>query len=176
MTQRQFYDWQTAGGGGDVLRLVEILERLEAAWCVISGLAVNHWAQEPITTADVDLVITSDKLESVVRALEEAGFQAERFNWSVNLKRQSGVSVQISTEAVYQSFPARSVAADVHGILMRVASMEDTLQGKLLAWRDAQRRPSKRQKDWLDITRLVEAHPELQAHLPVDVTRRLAEQ
>ena len=113
---------------------------------------MNHWAQEPITTADVELVITSDKLEPVVKALEAAGFQAERFEWSVNLKRQSGVSVQVSTEAVYQSFPARSVPADVHGILMRVARLEDTLQGKLLAWRDARRRPSKRQKDWLDIT------------------------
>lgn len=29
MTKRQFYDWQTAGGGGDVLLLVEILERAE---------------------------------------------------------------------------------------------------------------------------------------------------
>ena len=156
--------------------LVEILERAEVAWCVIGGLAVNHWAEEPIATADVDLVITTDKLEQVVRALEEAGFQSERFEWSVNLKRQSGVSVQISTAAFYQSFPSRSVAADVHGILLRVASLEDTLQGKLLAWRDTQRRPSKRQKDLLDITRMVEAHPRLQALLPADVARRLEQQ
>ena len=27
MTARQFYDWQTAGGGGDVSLLVETLER-----------------------------------------------------------------------------------------------------------------------------------------------------
>ena len=176
MTARQFYDWQTAGGGGDVMLLVNLLEREEAAWCVIGGLAVNHWAQEPIATADVDLVITSDKLGKVVRALEEAGFQSERFEWSVNLKRQSGVSVQISTEAVYQDFPARSVAADVHGILLRVASLEDTLQGKMLAWRDLRRRPSKRQKDLLDITRLVEAHPQLQALLPADLAKRLEQQ
>ena len=156
--------------------LVNLLEREEAAWCVIGGLAVNHWAQEPIATADVDLVITSDKLGKVVRALEEAGFQSEQFEWSVNLKRQSGVSVQINTEAVYQDFPARSVAADVHGILLRVASLEDTLQGKMLAWRDLRRRPSKRQKDLLDITRLVEAHPQLQALLPADLAKRLEQQ
>jgi hypothetical protein len=31
MTLRQFYGWQTAGGGGDVSLLVETLERLEIA-------------------------------------------------------------------------------------------------------------------------------------------------
>jgi hypothetical protein len=33
MTARQFYDWQTAGGGGDVSLLVETLERREIPWC-----------------------------------------------------------------------------------------------------------------------------------------------
>jgi hypothetical protein len=45
MTDRQFYDWQTAGGGGDALRLVEVLEHLEIPWCMIGGLAVNYWGQ-----------------------------------------------------------------------------------------------------------------------------------
>jgi hypothetical protein len=173
MTRRQFYDWQTAGGGGDVLLLVETLEREEIPWCVIGGLAVNHWAEEPMATADVDLVIATDRIEQAVHALENAGFRSRRFEWSINLKGRSAVTVQISTEAVYQGFPERATPADVHGILMRVASLEDTLTGKILAWRDAQRRPSKRQKDLLDITRLVEAHPELAAHLPPDVAERI---
>jgi hypothetical protein len=29
MTGRQFYDWQTAGGASDVLRLIEALERAD---------------------------------------------------------------------------------------------------------------------------------------------------
>ena len=84
MTKRQFYDWQTAGGGGDVLLLVETLERGEIPWCMIGGLAVNHWAEEPLATADVDVVIATDRVEQAVRALEEAGFQAKRFEWSIN--------------------------------------------------------------------------------------------
>lgn len=172
MTERQFYDWQTAGGGGDVLRLVEVLERLEIPWCMIGGLAVNHWAQEPLATADVDVVIAHQRVEQTVQALIDAGFQAKRFEWSINLKGQSRLSVQISTEDFYQEFPARSVSADVHGILMRVASLRDTLAGKIAAWSDVSRRPSKRQKDLLDIMRLVEAHPELK----VDLTRELLPQ
>ena len=169
MTDRQFYDWQTAGGGGDVLRLVEVLERLEIPWCMIDGLAVSHWAAEPLTTADVDVVIAHERVEQAVAALEVAGFQAKRFEWSINLKGSSRLSVQIRTEDFYQEFPSRSVSADVHGILMRVASLKDTLAGKIVAWSDKERRPSKRQKDLLDIMRLVESHPELKSELPPEL-------
>ncbi len=173
MTERQFYDWQTAGGGGDVLRLVEILERLEIPWCMIGGLAVNYWAEEPLATADVDIVVAVDRVDEAVTELVATGFQAKRFDWSVNLKGSSKVSMQISTDEMYREFPGRSVAADVHGILMRVASLKDTLAGKIVAWRDETGRPSKRQKDLLDIMRLVESHPELKADLPPELAADL---
>jgi len=175
MTQRQFYDWQTAGGGGDVMRLVQTLEQEEIPWCMIGGLAVNHWSTEPMATADVDVVISTEKVEQAVLSLEKAGFKSKRFEWSINLTGASSVSVQISTEAVYSGFPERSLPADVHGILMRVASLKDTLTGKLLAWQDKSRRPSKRQKDLMDITRLVETHPELLSSLPSEVAERIAQ-
>lgn len=173
MTERQFYDWQTAGGGGDVLLLVETLEREEISWCAIGGIAVNYWAKEPIATADVDIVIAPELIEKAVAALERAGFVSSRFEWTINLRGRSKVSFQISTEDIYRDFPTRSVPAEVHGILLRVAGPGDTLRGKILAWNDLRRRPSKRQKDLLDIMRLVEAHPELADRLPSDVSDRL---
>jgi hypothetical protein len=172
---RQFYDWQTAGGGGDVSLLVATLERLEIAWCMIGGLAVNHWAAEPMATADVDIVIASERIDEAVKALQAAGFKAKKFKWSVNLQGRSKVSVQISTEKVYQEFPGRSVPADIHGILMRVASLRDTLAGKLLAYRDKERRASKRQKDLTDIMRLVETHSKLKKLLAADVAKKIKE-
>src|SRR5471032_1937309 len=175
MTMRQFYDWQTAGGGGDVSLLVATLERLEIPWCMIGGLAVNHWAREPMATADVDVVIAAGKIDAAVKALRAAGFTAKKFNWSVNLKGRSKVSVQISTEDFYADFPARSKPADIHGILMRVASREDTLRGKIMAYQDPERRASKRQKDLLDIMRLVEAHPKLKKLLPADLAKKIKE-
>ncbi len=172
---RQFYDWQTAGGGGDVSLLVATLERLEIPWCMIGGLAVNHWAREPMATADVDVVIAAEKIAAAVKALRAAGFTAKKFKWSVNLTGKSKVSVQISTEDFYADFPTRSKPADIHGILMRVASREDTLRGKILAYQDPERRASKRQKDFLDIMRLVEAHPKLKKLLPADLAKKIKE-
>jgi hypothetical protein len=175
MTLRQFYDWQTAGGAGDVSTLVRVLEEYEVPWCMIGGLAVNHWANEPMATADVDLVIATERLDACLEALAAAGFTANTFEWSVNLKGRSTVSIQISTEDFYKSYPERAVPADVHGILMRVASLEDTMRGKLKAWSEPGRHPSKRQKDLTDIFRLVEAHPHLRQLLPESVLIRLDE-
>jgi hypothetical protein len=174
MTGRQFYDWQTAGGADDVMRMVDALERAELHWCAIGGIAVNHWATEPMVTRDVDFVVAVDEVERAVAALERAGFTAERHAWSINFRGHSQVSLQLSTENFYEEFPARAVAADVHGILLRVAALHDTLAGKVKAWRTPDRRPSKAIKDLGDIARLVEAHPQLAAALPPDVAQALA--
>ena len=159
MTPKKFFDWQTDGGADDVMRLVDCLERSSISWCAIGGIAVNHWAEEPMVTQDVDLVVAAESIDAAVKALEEAGFKSERFDWSINFKGSSKVSVQLSTEAFYREFPGKSIPADIHGILMRVASLEDTLQGKIKAWRDSRRRQSKKIKDLADIARLVESHP-----------------
>jgi hypothetical protein len=173
VTAKQFFDWQTSGGTDDVMRLVDCLERNDIPWCAIGGVAVNHWAEEPVVTQDVDFVVAAGDVDRAVEALCEAGFRAERHQWSVNFTGHSKVSGQLSTEEVYLSFPSRAVAADVHGILMRVASLEDTLAGKILAWRDSSRRQSKRIKDFADIARLVESHPKLWAGLPAELREQI---
>lgn len=173
MTGKQFFDWQTSGGTNDVMRLVDCLERADIAWCAIGGVAVNHWAAEPVVTQDVGFVVTTDAIERTVSLLEDAGFRSERFEWSVNFKGQSRVSIQLSTEEFYRDFPSRAVPADVHGILLRVASLDDTLQGKIRAWSDTNRRQSKRIKDLGDIARLIEAHPHLWDTLPDKLKQQL---
>lgn len=161
MTKKHFYNWQTGGGTDDVMEMVECLEKADIIWCAIGGIAVNHWAREPMVTQDVDIVVVTDSIEDAVKILEESGFKSERFEWSINFKGKSSVSIQISTESFYKDFPGRSVPADVHGILMRVASLEDTFKGKAEAWKDKTRRQSKKIKDLADIARLVESHPHL---------------
>ncbi|MEN6449530.1 MAG: nucleotidyl transferase AbiEii/AbiGii toxin family protein [Thermoguttaceae bacterium] len=126
-----------------------------------------------MVTQDVDLVVAADAIEQCVSLLEQAGFQSERFDWSINFKGRSKVLVQLSTEAFYRDFPWRAVAADVNGILLRVASLEDTLQGKIRVWSDPERRQSKRIKDLADIARLVETHPELWERLTDELRQQI---
>ena len=57
MSSAEFFDWQTGGGGGDLHRLAGAWRVAGIRWCVIGGLAVNHWAREPIVTRDADLVV-----------------------------------------------------------------------------------------------------------------------
>jgi hypothetical protein len=173
MTAKRFYDWQTAGGTDDVMRLVSCLERADIPWCAIGGGAVNHWASEPMVTQDVDFVVATDAIEKAIELLVSEGFASSRFEWSVNFKGSSKVSMQLSTEDFYQDFASRSVPVDVHGILLRVASLRDTLAGKIKAWSASERRQSKRIKNLGDISRLVESHPELWMDLPIDLQSQI---
>ncbi|MEI6808942.1 MAG: hypothetical protein WCN95_09470, partial [bacterium] len=101
------------------MRLVDCLERADVLWCAIGGVAVNHWAEQPMVTQDVDFVVASDSVQRTIALLEEAGFPSERFEWSVNFRGHSAVSIQLSTEDFYHEFPSRSVPADVHGVLCK---------------------------------------------------------
>jgi len=155
------------------MKLVDCLERADVTWCAIGGVAVNHWAEQPMVTQDVDFVVASDSIERTISLLEEAGFRSERFKWSINFQGHSSVIIQLSTEDFYRDFPARAVPADVHGILLRVASLEDTLRGKMKAWSEPERRQSKRIKDLADIARLVEAHPRLRDLLTDELKQQI---
>lgn len=158
MTSKQFYDWQTSGGTDDVMKMVNCLEMADIKWCAIGGIAVNYWAEEPMVTRDVDFVVASEDADKAIKSLESAGFKHERYAWSINFTGCSSVSLQLSTEDFYRDFPSRAVPADVHGILLRVASLEDTFKGKIKDWSDMERRQSKKIKDLADIARLVESH------------------
>jgi hypothetical protein len=123
--------------------LMDTLAKLDVNWCMIGGLAANHWAEEPITTANVDLVVA---LDAITKTLEAVGFVSKRFEWSVNLKGHSKISAQISTEEFYREFPGRSIPADIHGIPMRVASLDNTMKGKVQTWHDPDRRRNNAKK------------------------------
>jgi len=165
MTKKEFFH-AISNGKVDVLQiLLDTLAELKVNYCIIGGLAVNAYA-EPIVSLDLDIIVAVDKLEVLCESLE-GQFKIEKFAHSLNLSsNESDLRIQIQTDPRYQEFIDRAVNKTVLGYPMRVASMEDVLQGKIWAYSDDQRRKSKRQKDLTDIVRLVEVYPSLKHHLP----------
>jgi hypothetical protein len=165
---------RVTGGGGDLLGLLlEILERCGGRYCVIGGLGVNAYA-DPVVSLDLDIVVSAAQIDAVCRAAGEEGLAVERFAHSVNLAGSgSDLRIQLQLDPRYQGFLSRAVAKDVLGYAMNVASVEDVLQGKVWAFSDRDRRPSKRQKDLADILRLLESDPTLEGQLPDSVREAL---
>ncbi len=166
MTGREFMN-AVANGRTDVLGVfLRILDETGSAYCVVGGLAVNAYA-EPLISLDLDMVVAAGDIDKVCEAAAADGFAVERFEHSVNLKSDaSDFRIQLQTDPRYQEFIARAEMKEVLGYRLKVAAVEDVLAGKVWAYSDATRRASKRQKDLLDIMRLVETHPELAGHLP----------
>jgi len=166
MTDGAFYDWQTGGGGGDLLRLVQCWSDSSVKWCVIGGLAVNHWAREPLITKDADIVVAFQDLTAALESARAVGFKIEPHRYSANLFGAGSLSIQVTTDPRYAGMAERAIDAVVMGMKLPVATLKDVFQGKVWAWSDPSRRPLKRRKDELDLLRLVEAWPELKAELP----------
>ena len=162
-----------ANGKTDVVQaLLDVLEGLGVEYCVIGGLAVNAYV-EPVVSLDLDVVVTTKAVDEVCAAVAKH-FEVQRFAHSVNLTSgQSDLRIQLQTDPRYQGFLANATARQVLGYEMRVAGIEDVLQGKVWAYSDDQRRPSKRQKDLADILRLVEAYPALENTLPAALRDKL---
>jgi len=165
VTAVEAYELTTQGGATDFARLIEACESF-GSYCLIGGLAVNCYV-EPVYTLDADLVVTAKNLSRLAAYLREQDFTTEVHPHSVNaLAPGSKLRIQFTTDERYQAFLARAVRAEVLGLQVNVASLEDVTQGKLWAYLDLQRRLSKRKKDELDLIRLAEAYPALTSIYP----------
>ncbi len=172
MTKKEFFK-AVSNCEEDVIQLfLDGLSVSNADYCVIGGLAVNAYA-EPVVSLDLDIIVAVGNIETVCNTLE-AHFKIERFAHSVNLSTdKSDLRIQLQTDPRYQSFINRAKEQNVLGYKLKVASVEDVLQGKIWAYSDEQRRKSKRQKDLTDIVRLLEVYPALEDLLPLSIKERI---
>ncbi len=165
MTRKMFLNGLANAQADVVQELLDLLHDLNIDYCVIGGLAVNAYV-EPVVSLDLDLVITVKATSQLIKAAEQK-FAVKHFPHSINFKSaDSELRIQIQTDPRYQAFISRAASRTVMGYDMKVAAVEDVLQGKIWAWSDQDRRRSKRQKDLADIFRLLEAYPDLVTLLP----------
>ncbi|MBA2375777.1 MAG: hypothetical protein M3494_03140 [Actinomycetota bacterium] len=152
--------------------LIKLLDDAGIRYCVIGGQAVNYYA-EPLVSLDLDLVVATEKLDEAETLLAEH-FEVRRFPHSMNITpEQSDLRVQIQTDPRYGDFVERARPGEVLGIPMSVADKRDLLRGKVWAAGDSSRRASKRQKDLVDIARLIEGDPALETLVPPEIMRRI---
>lgn len=172
MTAVEVYELTTQGGATDFARVIGACESV-GAYCVIGGLAVNYYV-EPVYTLDADIVVIASGLPQLSEYLHEQGFKTEKRPHSVNaLAPGSQLRIQFTTDDRYQEFLPRSVEAELLGVRVRIACLEDLARGKLWAYTDPRRRLSKRKKDELDLIRLAEAYPELTSLYPAGLREQL---
>ena len=172
MTQKEFLN-AVSNGKEDIIQIfLDALSTSKANYCVIGGLAVNAYA-DPVVSLDLDIIVASENIEAVCKTIE-SHFKIERFTHSVNLSSdKSDLRIQLQTDPRYQDFIGRATSQNVLGYQMRVAKVEDVLQGKIWAYSDEQRRKSKRQKDLADIIRLIEVYPSLTEFVPTSIKERV---
>ena len=165
MTKKEFMN-TLANGEVDILQqFLDLINKLHVAYCVIGGLAVNAYV-DPVVSLDLDLVVLVDAIDKLRESAEKI-FIIKEFQHSLNLtSSKSDLRIQIQTDLRYQPFISRATTRKVMGYEMKVAAIEDVLQGKIWAYSDEQRRQSKRQKDLADIFRLVEEYTYLKDLLP----------
>ena len=172
MTAEEIYESVTNGGSSDFADVAAILERM-GRWCLIGGLAVNCYV-EPVYTIDADIVVASDNLARVREDLAAAGFRLEEFSHSLNASKPgSKLQLQFTKDTRYQDFIDRAQRREVLGNLIPIARLEDIMQGKIWAWKDPERRSTKRKKDELDLMRIAEAFPKLRPELPREIVDQI---
>ena len=172
MKAQAFWKAVTVDGADLLGRFVSLLEQEGVRYCVIGGQAVNAYA-EPVVSLDLDVAIAVADLARLQPLLANR-FRVERFPHSLDVSLAgSDLRVQIQLDPRYAEFIEVASERRILGTLLRVARLQDVLQGKIWAASDTTRRASKRQKDLADIARIIEANPALRAQVPATILERL---
>lgn len=172
MQALEFWQLITVDKANLLQRLIATLHESGIRFCVIGGVAVNAYV-EPVVTLDLDLVVAVDQIEEAEQILARS-FDVKRFAHSINVTLpDSKLRIQIQTDSQFSTFVERASTRDVLGLDLPVADIQDLVRSKVWAAQDSTRRPSKRQKDYADIARLIEAYPELASLVPGEIRSRL---
>jgi hypothetical protein len=164
---------------GPLRQVIGVLEAARTAYALIGGVAVQLHSDEPRTTLDIDLAV-STFAEIPADALRLAGFEhEERFahsdNWRApgSAPRKQRMAIQFSAEDVGIAAAVQHARIlEIDGMTLRIARPVDLVVLKLAAAEEPSRRAKKRRQDFLDILTLVEDHPEA-ASAVADLKERL---
>ena len=168
------------------LRMVaDLLAREGVPYALIGGVAVQLHTAEPRSTLDIDLAVPT-YAHAPAEALRRAGFEhtgrhEHRDNWRApgpaSLKQRTAVRFYAEDAGIEDAIEHAEIVDLGGGTRLRLATVSDLIELKLLAAEESKRRASKREHDVADVLALLEEHPALRSPALVarlqDVRRRL---
>lgn len=161
MTEKDFYNRITNSKRDILAEFLNILKSKKIDYCVVGGIAVNAYC-EPLVTLDFDCIIAIKDIDHLKDDLRKTGFKIKKHPHTFELKhKNTDIKIQLQRDNGYFDFIKRAKIRDVLGYKMKVAKKEDLLKGKIWAYTDAERNKLKKEKDALDIKRLIEKYPDL---------------
>jgi hypothetical protein len=154
MTNLQIFE-SGLNSNGELEQVIRLCENC-GDYCLIGGLAVNAYC-EPVFTADADIVLAveDERLNVFREGLKKLGFKTNLHKyWLLARRKDSGLRIQVTRDEIYNDFPVRARKMEVFGISAMVASVEDLVKGKLMAYLSKEWSEAKKAKDRLDLIRL----------------------
>ena len=152
------------------LRLVaQLLERERVPYALIGGIAVQLHSEEPRTTLDIDVAVSTyaqvPRAALLAAGFEHTGRHAHSDNWrapgSGTLMSRTAVQFSAEDEGLAEAVEQAITVDLTSGVRLRVATVANLIALKLAAAEEPQRRPSKRAHDVADVLALLEEHPEI---------------
>ena len=135
--------------------IAKALDNAGVSILLIGGFAVNHYGYTR-ATLDVDFMLAVDDLESVKKALPEAGFTNFSFLENVAFFQQPDNPVRVdfiqTDRATMTAILERANQTHLYGTSVRVPALNDLLAMKLFAAASGTR--ERTEKDVQDITHL----------------------
>lgn len=154
------------------LRMIaDLLEKERVPYALIGGVAVQLHTAEPRTTLDIDLAVPT-YAHVPAEALRRAGFEhtgrhEHSDNWRApgtgSLRQRTAVQFSAEEAGIADAIEHAHVVDLGGGTLLRLASVADVIELKLLAAQEPRRRASKREHDVADVIALLEEHPSLRS-------------
>ena len=152
------------------LRLVaQLLERERVPYALIGGIAVQLHSEEPRTTLDIDVAVSTyaqvPRAALLAAGFEHTGRHAHSDNWrapgSGTLMSRTAVQFSAEDEGLAEAVEQAITVDLTSGVRLRVATVANLIALKLAVAEEPQRRPSKRAHDVADVLALLEEHPEI---------------
>lgn len=141
---------------GALADVARALDRIDAAYALVGGVAVGLRSGVPRATLDTDVAVRSTVgRQAITEALTAAGLQLMgTFAHSLNFRHASGERVQVVIDPDFDRMIDRAEALDTGGLRIRVVTTADLIAMKERAAADPARRRSKALRDQADIALL----------------------